>query len=799
MTSAAIRDVRLAVRRLARAPRFFVVAVLTLAVAIAANVAIFSVVSAVLLERLPFRDPDRLVFVAESVAGQPETSLSYVEYREWRSAQRTLDDLAVARVSHHTLTGLGVPERVDVVEASANWFRVVGVDAALGRTFAAEEELAGSQAALLVSDAFWRSRLQSDAGAVGRRLVLDGQSYVVIGVLPKGFHYDRDPPLWITVAAMNPRYRSDRAVRAGLFGVGRLRAGATVAQARDDLAGVARRSPGGGAGDSSIPVVTPLQSKLVAPIRSTLWLLFGAVGFVMLIACANVANLMLARGAARRREMAVRAALGAPRAALVRPLLLEAAVVAVAATAVGVLSAGAAIAAIRAGMRDQLPFATRITMDPSVLIYCVALTVVTALACGGIPALKTADVALAETIKSAGHPGVAQRRLRAALVVFEVALATVLLVGAGLSIRTIRRLESVDLGFRSQGLLKSRLSIPPTSHPDVPSLRAFLREVRQRLGAMPGVESAALSVGLPLSNYSTYGFSVDAGGDANAAALYTISPGYVRTLGAQLLSGRELTDGDGADGEPVCLVDERLAHRFFPDGAVGHSLWLGDASRGAKARIVGVVRHTVDYSLESAAAPFQLFVPLDQARPETLPQLRGVYLTLRGARPEQLLQPARSQLAALDGSVPMAEAMTMQQSLDRSVGNRRIAMWLLGLFGVVALALALVGLYAVMSYLVKQRERELGVRMALGARAGVVQRMVLREGLSLVALGLGLGAVASLGLSRVLAALVFDVSATDPVTYVVVGVLLSACATAALLLPARAATRVDPIVALRAD
>ena len=793
-------DLRLAVRRLARTPGFTTVAILTLTLGIGINVAIFSVVEGVLLAPLPFRDPARLVFVGERSGTQPETSLSYLDWRDLATAQQTLDGLAVAREVQYTLSGLGPAERVDAAEASADWFRVLGVEPDLGRAFADDEALPGATPVAVVSHAFWRARLHGDPAAVGRTLTLEGRPFTIIGVLPARFHYGGDPALWVTVAHMNAAYRDGRGVHAGLFGVGRLRAGVALAQARADLQGVARALHRDEA-EPLLPTVTPLHAHVVAPVGGTLWLLFGAVAFVMLIACTNVANLLLARGLRRNRELAVRAALGATRARLMLPLLVESALIALAGAALGVLLAAWLIDALVALAPATLPATTPIGIDRAVLAYCLALTLFTTLACGLLPSLKSAHVELGEALK-AGARGIAggtQRRLRGALVVAEVAMAMVLLVGAGLSIRTLRHLQSRELGFAGDGILKARLSIPPTHHPDLPSLHSFLRETRTRLAAIPGVESASLSLGLPLTNYSSFDFWVERPTEATAAAVYTVSPGYVRTLGATLLAGREFDDGDNADGEPVCLVDDRVARRFFPGGAVGRVISVGDPDKPSRLRIVGVVRHMVDMSLEGEALPFQLWLPLEQAQPMSVPQLRRVYVALRGPRPETLAAPARATLAALDPDVPMAEVMTMTQAAGKRVDGRRFAMLLLGLFGLVGLLLALTGLYAVMSFLVAQRQHEIGVRMALGADAARVQRMVVRQGVTLVLLGLAFGTAVSLALTRVMAALVFDLSATDPATYAAVAALLVVAALLASLLPARAASRVDPMVALRAD
>jgi putative ABC transport system permease protein len=536
-------------------------------------------------------------------------------------------------------------------------------------------------------------------------------------------------------------------------------------------------------------------------VQTTLWLLLGAVAFVLLISCANVANLMLARGTARSRELAVRAALGADRWALMRPLLVESAIIAFVGGALGVILALWGVDLLVALKPESIPRGSIIKIDGNVLFYSLALTSVTALFCGLVPAVRASRADVHDALKAAGSrsvAGVTHGRLRAVLVVAEVALALVLLVGAGLSMRTFAHLSSMDVGFKSDDTYVAALSFSPRRYDSPDKVRNVLTEVQRRLAAAPGVRNATVAGGMPFNGAPEQSFQVRGNpADEHFAVWYMVGAGYLDTLGIELLAGRDLAAGDGAKSNRVVLVDETLAQKFFgsPAAAIGQWIAFGDVK---KADIVGVVRHVMHYGIEGRVpAQYQVYSPIVQLSDEILPLVHEVNIAMRGPHAAGLGAVARTALDAYDSEMPLAEETTMEQAIADSIGGRKFAMLLLGVFALVALLLAVVGLYAVMSYMVTQRNHEIGVRMALGANAGDVQRMIVRQGLTLVAVGLAIGLAASLALARVLSALVNGVAATDPLTLGAVGLLLAFAATLASLIPARAATRVDPMVVLR--
>jgi predicted permease len=803
---AILGELRQALRLLRKTPTVTMVAIVTLALGIGANVAIFSVVSGVLLRPLPYHDPDRLMVIWESTPKFPEMSCSWLDYVDWTKQQRTFDSIAIARGTGYTLTGLGAATPVKARMSSANWFRVLGVEPRLGRAFADGEDDTGAAPVALVSDKFWREWLGSDPNAVGRLITLDGKAFQVIGVLPASYIDYDDYAVFVTMAELDPMTRNDRGDHPGLYAVGRLSAGVTVAQGRADLVRVARaidRSGDPHAGSIEVlPAMAPFQAERVKDVRATLLVLLGAVAFVLLIACANVANLMLARGTARSRELAVRAALGASRWALMRPLLLESALIAAIGGVFGVVLALWGVDLLAAMRPGQIPRMTVIAIDRTVLVYSLGLTTVTALLCGLVPSLKASRTDINESLKAAGArgvSGVAHGRLRAALVVAEVAMALVLLVGAGLSLRTFARLSKVDPGFKSENLMHLRITLSAQRFADATAVRHGVAEVRRRLEAIPGSEAAAVAVGMPFFGAPENSFHLhDQPDEERFTVAYYTTPGLVRSLGLTLLAGRDFTDGDDNRHELVALVDAELARTFFPNGALGRTLDFGNPKQPRVLRIVGVVKPILHYGLEGEVpARLQVYIPLYQVPDDVIPLLRTLHVALRGAHAAQLVAPARATLGELDPDMPLYEVTSMAQRIADSVGGRRFATVLLGLFAGVALLLALVGLYAVMSYMVTQRHHEIGVRMALGARGRDVERMIVRQGLVLVVVGLGIGLGTSLALAKVMAALVNDLSPTDPLTYGVVATLLLGAALLASFVPARAATRVDPMVVLR--
>ena len=801
--SSLLTDARHALRLLRKAPGFTLVAVLTLAVGIGVNVAIFSVVSGVLLRPLPYAHPERLAFMWEGTPSFPDMSVSFPDFSDWRKTQHTFVDIAAGREQSYTMTGLGRAERVQTRMVSANMLRVLGVQPALGRDFSDAEELPNAPPVAIVSDKFWRQRLGGDSGALGRTITLDGRAFSIVGILPATFRFHGDSPIYVTLAHLDPLTRSERGSHPGMYGFGRLKDGASFDEARADMntVGHAIQIAAGNNSSQVLPKLAPLQMKVVEDVRTTLWLLLGAVAFVLLIACANVANLMLARGTARSRELAVRAALGADRWSLMRPLLVESALIALVGGALGVVLALWGVDLLVALKPDSIPKDAIIKVDHTVLVYSLALAMLTALLCGLAPAVRASRADVNDALKAAGSrgvAGVAHGRLRNILVVAEVALALVLLVGAGLSLRTFKHLSTMDVGFKSEDTFVAALSFSPTRYDTADKVRNVLGEVQRRLAAAPGVVAATVAGGMPFVGAPEQSFQVRGNPeDEHFAVHYMVGAGYLDTIGVKLIAGRDLDAGDGPKSAPVVLVDETMATKFFgsPAGAVGQYLSFNMTK---KADIVGVVRHVMHYGVEGRIpAQYEMYSPLVQLPDEILPLVHEVNIAVRGPHAAQLIGPVRTALDAYDTEMPLADVTTMEQAVADSIGGRKFAMLLLAVFAIVALGLAVVGLYAVMSYMVSQRNHEIGVRMALGANAGDVQRMVVRQGLALVGIGLGVGLAASLALARVMATLVNGVGPTDPATIAAVSLVLVIAATIASLLPARAATRVDPMVVLR--
>ena len=778
---------------------------MTLAVGIAANVAIFSVVSGVLLRPLPYQHPERLVFLWEGTPKFPDMSVSFPDFDDWRKTQHTFVDIAASRQEGYTLSGLGSAERVSARMTSANFFRVLGVQPALGRDFLDAEEQPNAPPVVIVSDKFWRERMNADAGAIGRTLLLNDRAFSIVGILPPSFRFHDDAPIYVTLAHLDALTRGMRGSHPGMYGIGRLKDGVTIEQARADMQTIGRaiQIAAGKADSEVLPKLWPLQSKEVEDVRSTLWLLLGAVAFVLLIASANVANLMLARGTARSRELAVRAALGADRWALMRPLLIESALIAVVGGALGVIAALWGVDLLVALKPDSIPRSAVIKVDRVVLAYSLGLTTVTALLCGLVPAFRASHADVNDALKAAGSrsvAGLAHGRLRSILVVAEVALALVLLVGAGLSLRTFRHLSRVDVGFRSDDVLTTMLSFSPKRYDTPEKVRAVFGEIQRRLEAAPGVQQAALSAGIPFTGGRETSFYVARSEGRPLRRLVHHDARLSRHARhqaprrARLRNRRRRALDRGLPRRRVAGAEVLRQRRRRPRQAPV----LRERDRPNSPLIIGVTRHVLHYGLEGVVpAQYQMYTLLGQLPDKILPLVHDIGVVMHGPHAATLAGTARTALDAYDPEMPLSDVATMDQLIADSVGGRKFAMLLLGVFAIVALLLAVVGLYAVMSYMVTQRYHEIGVRMALGANPGDVQRMVVRQGLTLVGIGLALGLATSLALARVMAALVSGVSASDPVTLAAVALMLTIAATLASLIPARAATRVDPMVVLR--
>jgi predicted permease len=784
---------------------FTTAAVLTLALGIGANATIFSAVRAVLLRPLPFPQSDQLTVIYEQNASQGETAneAAAETFRDWREQTSAFADLAYWTYWGLALTGAGEPQEITVVRASASLFSVLGVSPALGRSFTQAEETIGRDRVVVLSHALWSHDFGADPGIVGRDVTLDGEPYRVIGVMPAGFRFpDSDGVGMWAPLALKPFELRSRSQR--MFDViGRLRDGFTLGQAQAELDGISKRLaaayPATNAGWNALAV--PANDLIAGSTRTPLLILFGAVGFVLLIACANVSNLLLARAASREQEIAIRIALGAARPRLIRQLLVESVLIATLGGALGVCVALWGIDLLRDLYSGNLPGWNPVRMDGAVLGFSVGLSLLTVLLAGLAPALHAAKPNLDAALRGAGGRSVAggRRRIRQALVVLEVALSLMLLAGAGLLLKSFVRVREMDPGFAPQGLLSVSLYLPDTRYPDDKEQTAFFAALVDRVRNIPGVLSAGAVTTLPMNEV---GIDHDIGvevlgrpvaeGKSPRADFRIATPGYFETMEIPLIKGRVLGDQDREDAPRVAIVNQVFSDRLLPgEDPIGKRVRFG-GSRG-DVEIVGVIGPVRHHGLDAEPRP-EIYVPFRQL------QYGGMTVVARTTGdPLQLAAPIKSEIFALDPGLPVARIATVTSLLSGSVAARRFNLLLLEGFATLALILAAVGIYGVISYNVSQRTRETGIRIALGARTTDVIGGVLRDGLGMTALGLAAGLLGAVALSRVLRGLLFEVTPGDPVALAGAAGLLLAVALVACTIPARRATRVDPIIALRSE
>jgi putative ABC transport system permease protein len=811
-------DLRYAFRLIRKTPGFSAVAILTLALGIGANTAIFSVVDAVLLRPLPFADGDRLVMLFHSYPKMDLdlASVSPPGFVDYRDHTRSFAGMA-AHTGYRTpaaLTGQGEPRRLRIEAASAGFFTTLGVTPALGRGFLPEDEQPGRGEVAVLSQGLWQQLFGSDPGVLDRPITLDGRAYTIVGVAPEGFRYPNETDLWIPLGFKPEQLVDEERGREYLTVVARLAPGVSLPTARSEMAGVSRgirdrarsRTTFLDSADWHVRV-EPLRDSLVGDVRPALLVLLAAVGAVLLIACVNVANLLLARAAVRAREMALRTALGAGRGRMIRQLLVESVLLALLGGGLGVLLAAWGIQALVAARPTQIPSDLPITLDLRVLAFTCLLSLLTGLLFGLLPALRTSRPNLQRELQHGGRGDAGGRgRLRGVLVVAEVALALVLLVGAGLLLQSFAHRLRVDTGFTTRGLLTFQLSLPAAEYADDARVAGFYRALGERLAALPGVQAVGAVSTLPLSggmSTASYRFEnqpLQPGDSGPHGAPRIVTPDYFRTLGIPLRKGRLLTPQDGADAVPVAVIDEAVARRYFPGrNPLGERLSFGfeDGGDGGDTphwrTIVGVVGH-VQEQTPGEEGKSQVYLPHAQ-RSE-----RDLWVALAaGNDPLSLAGPVRETVRSLDPKIPVDELRTMEERLSRAVAQPRLSALLLGLFAALAATLAAIGLYGVMAYAVAQRQREIGVRLALGARPGQVLRMVVGQGAGLTALGLLLGLAGALALSHLVTGLLFEIEPTDPATLFGVTLLLAGAALLASYLPARRAAKLDPQVALRGE
>jgi putative ABC transport system permease protein len=795
------QDLRYGIRTLIKRPGFTAVAVITLALGIGVNTMIFSVVNAVLLSPLPFPDSARLVRIGESHANY-KGNLTYANFLDLGDGTRSLENIAAARFWSDNLTDGGEPEQVSSMQVSANFFPALGIPPQLGRTFLPEEDQPGRDNVAVISNALWQRRFGGDPNLIGKAIKVGTIERTVIGVMPPGFQsnilFSGEYDLWVPLVP-GGLLRDNR--RSHLLAViARLKSRATIAQAEAELgalaAGIEQQHPGVDDPELGVTVVG-LRERLVAPVRPALFVLLCAVGCVLLIACANVANLLLARSAAREKEMAIRLALGASRWRIARQLLTESALLGLAGGGAGLLLAVWGIDSITALAPGNLPRIGEVRIDGWVLGFTLITSLLTGILFGLAPALQLPRLSIHEVVKDGGRGSTGTRRrwLRQVLVVSEVAIALVLLIGAGLLINSFLRLQRVDRGFDARNLLTLNLTLSrfSTSEQQV----AFLRQVLDRAALVPGVTAVGLTSTLPLRGGPGTDFVIEgrpplALGDEPSADIRIVDPNYFRAMRIPLRAGRPFAETDSTDAPKVMVINENMARRFWPnEDPIGKRVTMKDWGPPLTGEIIGIAVDVKADSLDSETRPMIYW-----AYPQ-FPTIFNSFVVRTEGDPLSLIGAIKSQIWSVDPSQPVASVATMEQVVANSVAAHRFNMLLIGIFAAVALALAGVGIYGVISYTVSQRTHEIGIRLALGAQGSNVLRLVVGQGMVLALAGVGLGLAAAAGLTRLMSSLLFGVSPTDAPTFAVVAVLLTAVALFACAVPALRATKVDPMVALR--
>ena len=811
-----LQDLRFGFRMLKKSPGFTAVAVVTLALGIGANTALFSVVNGVLLSPLPFPQPDQLVTLHENKPNFEGGSISYPNFRDWRKENHTFSSLALARAYAFSLTGIGEAEQVTGEFISSDFFAVLGVRPVIGRTFTEAEEPVGAGPVALISAGLWQRKFSSKPDILGTNITLDGRDYTIIGVIPSNLQLDipgfRDSQIYAPIGQWSNPILLERSAGLGFHGIGRLKAGVTIEQARADMDGVTRSLaeafPDADKGISAN--LRPLKEQMTGSIRPLLLMLLASVGFVLLIACVNVANLLLARASKRTREFAVRAALGASQRRVVRQLLTESILLALAGGGLGLLLAAWGTGAAMRVLPAALPRVEQVGLDFRVLIFTAGLSLLAGVLFGLTPALKTSQPDLHETLKQGGRGASGTRhRMQSVFVVSEMALALVLLIGAGLTIRSLLKLWSVDPGFNARNVLTFGLALPPSVvHAKPDAIRAAFRDFDDKLAAVPGIEAVSQSWGaLPLSGDDEQLFWLEGQpkpankNDMNWAIDYIVEPGYLKALGIPLLRGRFFTAQDNEHTPLVVVVDEVFARKYFPgQNPVGKRIHIDRFDRPAE--IVGMVGHVKQWGLDTddqQSLRSGLYIPCMQMPDDFVamtPMGSGVVVRSEG-NSAGLLDSIRRMNAQMSSQQVIFDTQTMESHISDSMASRRFSMILLVIFAVLALLLASLGIYGVISYIAGQRTNEIGLRMALGAHQRDILLLILGRGGKLAPIGVAIGLAAALGLTRLMASLLYGVGATDPVTFVGVALLLTVVALAACYIPARRAAKVDPIVALR--
>ena len=810
-------DLSHGIRTLFKNPGFAVVSVLSLAIGIGANSAIFSVTNALLLRSLPYKDADRLVILWSRSPGLnvPQDWFSPGQYLDVKTQNGVFDETSISIGASFNLTGQGIPEHVDGARISSSLFSLLGTKSMLGRVFLPEEDEPGKPATVILGYGFWQRYFGGDHGVIGRTLTLNGNDSTVVGVMPAEFSLNKE-----VMPAVNGIQNADLLVPMPLsestrsnrgnedFNIfARLKAGITIAQAQAEMDIIADRMkqqypanypPSGGLTIS----VVPLLQQVVGDISLALRVLFGAVGFVLLIACANVANLLLSRAAVRQKEVAIRAAVGASRVRLIRQLLTESMLLALVGGLVGVGIAYLTVKALRVFGPDNIPRLNEVGIDGRVMAFTTFIALLTGVFFGLAPALRASRVDLNEVLKEGGRGAASGRgghHTRKLLVVFEIAVSLLLLIGAGLLTRSYRRVWNAYPGFNPHNVLSLRLSLPVVKYPKPESITPFFRRVVERLNQVPDVESVATTYSLPMSTVALAWEPIAIEGYVSRSAqeliisnVRIVSPDYFRTMSIPLLSGRYFDEHDTKGSTETVIVDEKLAERFWPnEDPIGKRLQRGGSDTWRT--VVGVISDGKQYSSEKEP-PIAVYFPFEQY------VARNMFLVIRTTRdPAGMTSAITKEIQALDPEMPVFDVSTMDQRLHNSLARRRFSMFLLGVFAMLASILAAIGIYGVMAYSVNERTHEIGIRLALGARPATILQLVIKQALVLTAMGVAIGLTGAFALTRVMSSLLYGVSNTDGFTFVVTPLLLGSVALLASYIPARRAARVDPMIALRCE
>lgn len=812
--NALVLDIRYALRMFAKSPGFTAIAVLTLALGIGANTALFSVVNGVLLNPLPYPQSGQLAAVYGKAPGFDKAPISYLNFLDWQRENRVFSSMAIYRNENYNLTGVGEGQRLDGYMVSADFFSTLGVPPVLGRTFREGDDVLGAAPVVILSGGLWKRKFGSSPDIIGKPMILNGAAYTIVGVIPAGFSfYGNRRDLYTPIGQWSDPSFRDRRISVSAHACGRLKPGVTLSQAQADMDAIARNLAAAyPQADKALGItVVSMKEDIVGNVEPFLFVLLAAVGFLLLIACANVANLLLARGMARAREFAVRAALGARQARVIRQLLTESVVLAGLGGSLGLLLAYSATQGVVAVLPGTLPRANEVALDARVLLFTLALSLFVGIVFGLLPALKTSRVNLRDMIQEGGRGASGVRhRLQGVFVALEVALALVLLVGAGLMVRTLAALWRADPGYNPSHAITFNLSLPATPNTTPAETRARLRQFDHVMRSIPGVVAVSVTLGSrPMIHDSSLPFWIEGrprpatDNDMPQALFYLAEAGFRQAMGITLQRGRFIRPQDDERAPIVIDIDDVFARTYFPhQDPVGQHVHLTQFN--VEATVIGVVGHIKQWGPggdSKSAIQAQFFYPFMQLPEKLMPLVaNGVAVVLRTqGDPTAVMGPVGNAVREIDPHQVIYGVETMQEVLDNSLAARRFTMILLGVFAALALALACVGIFGVISYLVGQRTHEIGVRMALGAQRRDVLRLVLGEGVRMALIGAFIGVAAALSLARLMTSELFGVTAHDPLTFAAVTLLLVLVALVACYIPARRAMQVDPIIALRCE